>query len=161
MTLSIVLGSTLSGVVRAGEIVFGAIPLGRERDWEKGCLTEGKAWRLRMIRQSPECCKPRPCVVLGSMTLKTHQRKEQTAFPSPVELKFSSNYLRLIIPLKLALEKAKEPEIKLPTSAGSWKKQETSRKTSISALLTVPRPLTVWIIINCGKFWKRWEYQTT
>lgn len=45
MTLSIVLGSTLSGVVRAGEIVFGAIPLGRERDWEKGYLTEGKAWR--------------------------------------------------------------------------------------------------------------------
>ena len=41
-----------------------------------------------------------------------------------------------------------------------WKKQESSRKTSISALLTMPKPLTVWIIINCGKFWKRWEYQT-
>ena len=40
-------------------------------------------------------------------------------------------------------------------------KQETSRKTSISALLTMPKPLTVWIAINCGKFWKRWEYQTT
>ena len=45
----------------------------------------------------------------------------------------------------------------------SWiiKKQESSRKTSISALLTMPKPLTVWITINCGKFWKRWEYQTT
>uniref|UniRef100_A0AC11D0T0 Uncharacterized protein n=3 Tax=Ovis aries TaxID=9940 RepID=A0AC11D0T0_SHEEP len=42
-----------------------------------------------------------------------------------------------------------EPEIKLPTSAGSWKKQESSRKTSISALLTMPKPLTVWITINC------------
>ena len=62
---------------------------------------------------------------------------------------------------KLVLGKAEEPEIKLPTSAGSWKKQESSRKTSISALLTVPKPLTVWITINCGKFWKRWEYQTT
>ena len=61
---------------------------------------------------------------------------------------------------KLVLEKAEEPEIKLPTSAGSSKNQESSRKT-ISALLTMPKPLTVWITINCGKFWKRWEYQTT
>ena len=43
----------------------------------------------------------------------------------------------------------------------SWKKQESSRKTSISALLIIPNPLTVWITINCGKFFKRWEYQTT
>ena len=49
---------------------------------------------------------------------------------------------------KLVLEKAEEPEIKLPTSAGSWKKQESSRKTSISALLTMPKPLTLWITIN-------------
>ena len=41
------------------------------------------------------------------------------------------------------------------------KKQESSRKTSISALLTMPKPLTMWITINCGKFWKRWEDQTT
>ena len=62
---------------------------------------------------------------------------------------------------KLVFEKAEEPEIKLPASTGSSKKQESSRKTSISALLTMPKPLTVWITINCGKFWKRWEYQTT
>ena len=49
---------------------------------------------------------------------------------------------------KLDLEKAEEPEIKLPTSAGSWKKQESSRKTSISVLLTMPKPLTMWLIIN-------------
>ena len=49
---------------------------------------------------------------------------------------------------KLVLEKAEEPEIKLPTSAGSWKKQESSRKISISAFLTMPKPLTVWITIN-------------
>ena len=61
-------------------------------------------------------------------------------FPSPVDYK---------------------PEIKLPISAGSWKKQESSRKTSISAFLTMPKPFTVWITINCRKFWKRWEYQTT
>ena len=55
---------------------------------------------------------------------------------------------------KLVLEEAEEPEIKLPTSAGSWKKQESSRKTSIFALLTMPKPLTVWITINCGKVLK-------
>src|SRR5574337_410192 len=53
---------------------------------------------------------------------------------------------------KLVLQKAEEPEIKLPTSAGSWKKQESSRKTSTSALLTTPKPLTVWITTNHGKF---------
>ena len=55
---------------------------------------------------------------------------------------------------KLVLEKAEEPEIKLPTLAGSWKKEESSRKTalSISALLIVPKSLTVWITVNCGKF---------
>ena len=60
---------------------------------------------------------------------------------------------------KLVLEKAEEPEIRLATAVGSLKKQESSRKTSISALLI--KPLTVWITINYGKFFKRWEYQTT
>ena len=46
---------------------------------------------------------------------------------------------------KLVIEKAEEPEIKLPTYTGLWKKQESSRKTSISALLTMPKPLIVWI----------------
>ena len=62
---------------------------------------------------------------------------------------------------KLDLEKAEEPEIRLPTFVESWKKQESSRKISTSALLTTPNPLTVWLTINCGKFLKRWEYQTT
>ena len=62
---------------------------------------------------------------------------------------------------KLDLEKAEEPEIKLPTYIGSLKKQESSRKTSTSALLTMLKPLTVWITTNCGKFLKKWEYQTT
>ena len=61
---------------------------------------------------------------------------------------------------KLNLEKAEEPEIKLPTSIGSPKKQKSSRKTT-SALLTMPKPLTLWITTNCGNFSKRWEYQTT
>ena len=64
---------------------------------------------------------------------------------------------------KLDLEKVEEPEIKLPSSVGSSKKQESSRKTSTSALLTTPQPLTVWITTNCGKFLKEmgiWDHLT-
>ena len=61
---------------------------------------------------------------------------------------------------KLDLGKAEEPEIKLPKSTGSQKKQEFQKK-STSALLIMPKPLTVWIMTNCEKFFKRWEYQTT
>ena len=53
---------------------------------------------------------------------------------------------------KLALEKAEEPEIKLSTSIGLSKKQESSRKASVSALMIMPKPLTLWITTNCGKF---------
>ena len=62
---------------------------------------------------------------------------------------------------KLVLEKEEEPEIKLPTYAGSSKEQESSRKASISAVLTMPKTLTVWITINSVKFLKRWDSQTT
>ena len=58
-------------------------------------------------------------------------------------------------------QNSEEPEIKLPTLLWSLKKARELQKTSISALLTMPKPLTVWITINCGKFFKRLEYQTT
>ena len=62
---------------------------------------------------------------------------------------------------KLDLEKGEEPEIKLPTSIGSSEKQEFQKKTSTTVLQTMPKPFSVWITINCGKLFKRWEYQTT
>ena len=71
-------------------------------------------------------------------------------------------YVNLDFPdVQAGFRKDKEPEIKLPTSVESSKKQESSRKTSTSALLTILKPLSVWIPKNCGKFFKRWEYQTT
>ena len=63
--------------------------------------------------------------------------------------------------VQAGFRKAKEPEIKLPTSTGSLRKQESFRKTSTSALLNMQQPLTVWITKNCGKFLNRLEYQTT
>ena len=90
--------------------------------------------------------------------LISHARKEMLKNFKPG---FNSVWTLNFHMFKLDLEKAEEPEIKLPTSAGSLKKQESSRKTSISFLLPVPKPLTVCITTNCGKYFKRWEYQTT
>ena len=77
------------------------------------------------------------------------------------KLGFNSTWTENFQMFMLYSEKAEESEIKLPTSTGSYKKEESSRKVSTSALLTMPKPLTVWITTNCGKFWKRREYQTT
>ena len=74
---------------------------------------------------------------------------------------FNSTWTVHLQMLKLDLEKSEEPEIKLPTSTGSSKKKDSSRKTPTFAYLTTPMPLPVWITTNCGKFFKRWEYQTT
>ena len=63
--------------------------------------------------------------------------------------------------VQAGFRKGRGTGIKLPTSTGSLKKQETSRKTSTSTLLTMPKPLTVWTITNCGTSLKRWEYQIT
>ena len=88
----------------------------------------------------------------------THLTCYQSNFSKQI---FNSTWTVKSHMFKLDLEKAEEPEIELPTSVGSLKKQETSRKTSTSALLITPKPLTVWIATNCGKFFKRWEEQTT
>ena len=57
--------------------------------------------------------------------------------------------------VQAGFRKGKGTRDQMPTSTGSWKKQESFRKTSITALLTMPKPLAVWITINCGKFFKR------
>ena len=106
----------------------------------------------------PKKGNPKECSNYRTIALISHASK--------VMLKILQARLKQYVNWELpdvqaGLEKAEEPEIKLSTSAGSSKKQESSRKTSISALLTIPKPLTVWITMNCGKFWKRWEYQTT
>ena len=63
--------------------------------------------------------------------------------------------------VQAGFRKGRETRDQIANIRWSWKKEKSSRKTSISAWLTMPKPLTVWITINCGKFWKRWEYQTT
>ena len=81
--------------------------------------------------------------------------------PKSFKLGFSNAWIKTYQMYKMGFEAAEESEIKLSTLVGSQKKQENSRKTSTSASLITLKPLTAWIITICGKFLKRWEYQTT
>ena len=73
-----------------------------------------------------------------------------------------SGYVNRELPdVQADLEKAEEPEIKLPTLIGSWRKQGSPRKTSTSVSLTMWKLFTLWITTNCGKFLENWEYLTT
>ena len=115
-----------------------------------------QAWKRSVFIPIPKKGNAKECSNYHTTALISHASK--------VMLKILQAKLQQYVNFqmfKLVLEKAEEPEIKLPSSAGSSKKQESSRKISISALLTMPKPLPVWITRNCGKFWKRWEYQTT
>ena len=97
---------------------------------------------------------PKECSNYLTIALISHNSKVVLKILQPRLQQFMSHEFP---EFKLDLEKAEEPEIKLPTSIRSSKKQESFRKTSISALLTMPKPLTVWITTNCGKFFKRWN----
>ena len=77
------------------------------------------------------------------------------------KLGFSSTWAKNFQMYMLGFKKADKWEIKLPTFVGSERTQGNSGKTSTSALLTMLKPLTVWITTNCGKFLKRWKYQIT
>ena len=112
-------------------------------------------WKRSLFIPIPKKGNAKECPNYRTIALISHTSK--------VMLKILQARLQQYVNCELpnvqaGFRKAEEPEIKLPTCAGSWKKQESSRKTSISALLTMPKPLTVWITINCGKFFKKWEY---
>ena len=108
-------------------------------------------WKMSVFIPIPKKGNAKECSNHHIIALISHTSKVN-AQNSPSQAGFSNTRTMNFQMYKLVLEKAEEPEIKLPTSAGSSKKQESSRKTSISALLTIPKPLTVWITINCGKF---------
>ena len=97
----------------------------------------------------PKKGNARQCSDYCTIALISHASKVMLKILQARLQQYVNNELQMF---KMILEKAEEPEIKLPTSAGSSKKLKSSRKTSISALLTTPKPLTVWITINCGKF---------
>ena len=116
------------------------------QDWKRSVFI-----LIRKKGNAQECSNYR------TIALISHARKVMLKI---LQARLQQYVNRELPDVQAGFEKAEELEIKLPTSTGSLRKQESSRKTSISALLAMPKPLTVWITINCGKFWKRWEYQT-
>ena len=115
-------------------------------------------WKRSVFIPIPKKGNAKECSNYCTIALISHTNKVMLKILQARLQQYANHDIQMF---KLVLEKAEEPEIKLPTSAGSSKKQESSRKTSISAFLSMPKPLTVWIMINYGKFFKRWEYQTT
>ena len=114
-------------------------------------------WKRSVFNSIPKKGNAKECSNYRTIALISHASKVMLKI---LQARLRQYMDREFLMFKFVLEKTEEAEIKLPTSVGSSKKQESSRKTSVSALLTVPKPLTVWITINCGKFWERWEYQT-
>ena len=105
-------------------------------------------WKRSGFIPIPKKGNPKECSNYYTIALISHANKTLKILQARLQQYMTVNFQIF----KLVLEKAEEPEIKLPTSVGSWKKQESSRKTPISALLTMPKTLTVWITIKSGKF---------
>ena len=106
-------------------------------------------WKRSVFIPIPKKGNAKECSNYHTIALISHASKVMLKI---LQARLQQYVNRELPDVQAGLEKAEEPEIKLPTSAGSLKKQESSRKTSISTLLTMPKPLTVWITINCGKF---------
>ena len=108
-----------------------------------------KDWKSSVFIPIPKKGNPKECSNYRTIALISHASKVMLKILQARLWQYMNHELPMF---KLVLGKAEEPEIKLPTSTGSLKKQESSRKTSISALLTMQKPLTVWITINWGNF---------
>ena len=115
-------------------------------------------WKRSVFIPIPKKGKYKDCSNYHTIALVSHTSKVVLKI---LQARLQQTWTMNFQMFKLDLKEAEEPEIKLPTSVGSLKKQESCRKASTSAALTMPKPLTVWITINCEKFFKRWEYQTT
>ena len=106
-------------------------------------------WKRSVFTPIPKKGNAKECLNYCTIALISHASKVMLKIlQARIQQYVTVNFLMF----KLVLEKAEEPEKKAVTSTGSSKKLESSRKISISALLTMPKPLTVWITINCGKF---------
>ena len=106
-------------------------------------------WKRSVFIPTPKKGNAKECSNYRTIALISHTSKVMLKI---LQVRLQQYMNQELPEVQADLEKADKPEIKLPTSAGSSKKQESPIKTSISALLTIPKPLTVWITINCGKF---------
>ena len=115
-------------------------------------------WKRSVFIPIPKKDNAKECSNYPTVALISHASKVMLKI---LQARLQQYVTRELSDVQAGFRKGRGTRVKLPTSTGSLKKQESSRKTSISALLTMLKPLTVWITRNCGKFFKRWEYQTT
>ena len=115
-------------------------------------------WKRSVFIPIPKKGNPKECSNYRTIALISHASKVMFKI---LQARLQQYVNRELPDVQTGFRKGRRTRDQMPTSVGSLKKQESSRKTSTSALLTMPKPLAVWITINCGKFFKRWEYQTT
>ena len=115
-------------------------------------------WKRSVFIPIPKKGKAKECSNYCTILLISHAGK---AILKILQARLQLCMNRELPDVEAGFRKGRGTRDQIANIDGSSKKQESSRKTSISALLTMPKPLTVWITTNCGKFLKRWEYQTT
>ena len=115
-------------------------------------------WKRSVLKPIPKKGNAKECSNYCTIALISHA---STGMLKILQARLQQYVIRELQVVQLDLAKAEKPEIKLPTFIGSSEKHKSSRKASASALLTMPKPLTLWITTNYGKFFMRWEYQTT
>ena len=116
-------------------------------------------WKRSIFIPIPNKDNAKECLNYFTVALISHTSKVTLKIPQANF--FNSMWTLNLQMFNLNLEKAEEPEIKLPTSAGSLKKAREFQKNIYFCFIAYTKALTVWIITNCGKFLKGWEYQTT
>ena len=120
-----------------------------------GKLSSG--WEKVVFIPIPKKGKDKECSNCHTISLISHTTKEILKILQARLQRCENHELPNVL---AGFRKGRGTRNQMPTSIGSQKKQESSRETSTSALLTMAKPLTVWITTNCEKFWKRWEYET-
>ena len=114
-------------------------------------------WKRSVFIPIPKKGNAKECSNYRTIALISHASKVMLKI---LQARLPQYVNRELPDVQAGFRKGRGTRDQIATSAGSLKKQESSRKTSISAFLIMPKPLTMWITINCGKFFKRWEYQT-
>ena len=115
-------------------------------------------WKSSVFIPIPKKGNAKECTNYHTIAVISHTSKVMLKILQPRLQEYMNQE---ISDLQVGFRKGRGTKIKLPTSTWSQKKQGNSKKSSTSASLTTLKPLTVWITTNCGKFLKRWEYQTT
>ena len=115
-------------------------------------------WKRSVFILIPKKGNAKECSNYHTVALISHASK---VMPQILQARFQQYMNREFPDVQAGFRKGRGTRDQIDNIHWIIEKQESSRKTSISALLTMPKPLTVWITTNCGKFLKRWEYQTT